>query len=98
LAYVETGVWQRNAQRANGFARQIGAAAAAALMHPVEANEVFLRLGTPAVARLRSGGFEFYDWGRENSGEARLVVSWDQPETDVDAMVSALRALPGAAT
>lgn len=95
LAYVETGLWLRNARRANEFARRLGAAAGATLMHPVEANEVFLRLGTTRVAQLRAGGFEFYDWGREGSGEARLVVSWDQPEADVDAMVAALKTLVG---
>jgi threonine aldolase len=92
LAYVETGVWQRNALRANSFARQIGAAAADVLMHPVEANEVFLRLGALRVQALRTAGFEFYDWGREGSGEARFVVSWDQPQDDVASLISALQA------
>ena len=86
LAYVETGLWQRNATRANDLARQIGRAAGAALLHPVEANEVFLHLGDERKARLRKAGFEFYDWGPETSGEARFVASWDQPEEDVAAL------------
>ena len=92
LAYVETGVWQRNARHANAGAQQIAAAAASALMHPVEANEVFVRPGAPRIAALRSAGFEFYDWGREGSGEARFVVSWDQPDDDIAALVNALQA------
>ncbi len=64
LAYVETGVWQRNARCANDFAQRIGRAAGAALMHPVEANEVFMSLGEECKARLRAAGFGFYDWGR----------------------------------
>jgi threonine aldolase len=91
-AYVETGVWKRNAARANELARRIGAAGGGALMHPVEANEVFLRLGDARKQELRAAGFEFYDWASERSGEARFVVSWDQPEEEVTALCRALGA------
>jgi threonine aldolase len=90
LAYVEAGVWERNARRANEMAQRIGRAAGAALMHPVEANEVFVRIGEPRKAALRAAGFEFYDWGSKACGEARFVASWDQPEQDVNALVAAL--------
>jgi threonine aldolase len=90
LAYLESGVWRRNAERSNGLAQRIGRAAGAALLHPVEANEVFVKLGVPARRQLREAGFEFYDWGAEGSGEARFVVSWDQPEADVPALCEAL--------
>jgi threonine aldolase len=90
LAYTETGVWQRNARRANDFARRIGQAASSALLHPVEANEVFVQLGDERKARLRNAGFEFYDWGPESSGEARFVASWDQRAEDVTALANAL--------
>jgi threonine aldolase len=90
LAYVETGVWQRNARRANEFAQRIGRAAGSALLHPVEANQVFVRLGDDRKAQLRTAGFEFYDWGPRASGEARFVVSWDQREEDVTALANAL--------
>jgi threonine aldolase len=91
LAYVESGVWQRNAARANRLAQDIARAAGAALLHPVEANEVFVGLGTARCEALRAAGFEFYDWGAASAGEARLVVSWDQPEADVAALCAALR-------
>jgi threonine aldolase len=91
LAYVETGAWRRNAERANRLAQNIGRAAGAALLHPVEANEVFLQLGDHRKAQLRAAGFEFYDWGPEASGQARIVASWDQVEQDVDALCKALR-------
>jgi threonine aldolase len=90
LAYVETGVWQRNARRANDLAQRIGRAAGSALLHPVEANEVFVQLGDGRKAQLRNAGFEFYDWGPQTSGEARFVVSWDQREQDVAALANAL--------
>ena len=90
VAYVATGVWQRNATRANALARKIGAAVGNALMYPVEANELFLRLGNERKQALRAQGFEFYDWGGAATGEIRLVVSWDQPEEEVDALCRAL--------
>jgi threonine aldolase len=90
LAYVETGVWKRNAQRTNRLAQDIGRAAGASLMHPVQANEVFVKLGVQRRQALRAAGFEFYDWGAQGAGEARFVVSWDQPEADVPALCAAL--------
>ena len=90
LAYLENDVWRRNAARSNGFARQIGAAAGPALLYPVEANELFLNLGSERMKRLRDAGFEFHPWDGESSGSARFVVSWDQPESDVAALCRAL--------
>jgi threonine aldolase len=93
LAYVETGVWRRNAERANALARSLGEAAGRRLLHPVEANEVFVELGAAGKASLRAAGFEFYDWGAPSSGAARLVASWDQDERHVEALRAALTAL-----
>ncbi len=93
LAYVETGLWRRNAERTNALAQRLAAAAAGALLHPVEGNELFLRLGVERRERLRAAGFEFYDWGPPQRGEARLVVSWDQLESEVEALSSALTRL-----
>jgi len=90
LTYLESGLWLKNAERTNHLAQRIGRAAGPALLHPVEANEVFLRLGSERRQRLRTQGFEFYDWGPAARGEARLVVSWDQPEEDVQALCAAL--------
>jgi len=90
LTYVEDGLWKRNAGRTNHLAQRIGRAGGQMLLHPVEANEVFLRLGNERRQQLRAGGFEFYDWGPESRGEARLVVSWDQPEEEVQALCEAL--------
>jgi threonine aldolase len=90
LAYVESDLWRRNAERANQMARRIGQAAGECLLHPVEANEVFLKLGDARKQALRRAGFEFYDWGADTSGEARFVVSWDQREEDVTALCDAL--------
>jgi threonine aldolase len=95
LAYVEDGLWLRLAAGANAHARRIGHAAGSLLLHPVEANEVFVRPGAAGIAALRAQGFEFYDWGASDSGEARFVVSWDQKEDDVAALCAALVAVSG---
>jgi threonine aldolase len=94
LAYVESNLWRRNAERTNSFAQRIARAADGLLMHPVEANELFLALGTERKQTLRTAGFEFYDWGADSTGETRFVVSWDQQEQDVAALCAALEALP----
>jgi threonine aldolase len=90
LAYVESGAWLRNAQRANSLAQRIAQAAGNRLLYPVEANELFLKLGDANKKALRDAGFRFYDWAAPASGEARLVVSWDQPEESVTALCKAL--------
>ena len=92
LACLEDGLWLRNASRANALARRLADAAGPLLRHPVESNEVFIAADAPRLAALRAAEFEFHDWGPEGSGEARLVVSWDQPEEDVDALAIALEA------
>jgi threonine aldolase len=59
-------------------------------LHPVEANEVFLRLTADEAAMLRDKGFDFYDWG---VGAARLVTSWNHKAADVTPLADAIRAL-----
>jgi len=92
LAYLADDLWLKLARRANTLAKDIGAAAGSSLLHPVEANEIFVKLGAERIASLRSRGFEFYDWGATHSGEARFVVSWSQSDDDVEALCRALRA------
>ena len=90
LAALEDDRWLTTARAANAGARTIAEAAAGRLLHPVEANEVFVALSSPEAARLRAQGFDFYDWA---DGEVRFVVSWDQPQAEIDALASALAAL-----
>ena len=90
LAMLEDDLWLANARAANAGARRIAAAAAGRLIHPVEANEVFVRLTAPEAARLRAQGFDFYDWG---VGEARLVVSWDQDASAIAPLAEAIAGL-----
>ncbi|WP_165323345.1 threonine aldolase family protein [Rhizorhabdus phycosphaerae] len=90
LAMLDGDVWLRNARAANAAAAHIANAAQARLLHPVEANEIFVRLTPEEATALRGQGFQFYDW---TPGVARLVCSWDQPADEVEALARAIRAL-----
>ncbi len=81
-----------NAARANQLAQRIGVAAGSSLRWPVQANMAFLRLDAGHQQQLRDLGFEFYPWGTEAESSIRLVVSWNQPESDVETLCKALSA------
>jgi threonine aldolase len=91
-AYIESGIWRRNAEHANRLAARIAAAAPELLSVDFETNQVFMKLGADRIAAL-SRDFGFYAWGPASSGEARFVCSWDTPEEDVDALCAALAKL-----
>ena len=90
--YIESGLWRRNAERANRLAARVAAAAPELLSVPFETNQVFMQLGEARIAAL-SHEFGFYAWGPAGSGEARFVCSWDTPDEDVDALCAALAKL-----
>ncbi|HMT40499.1 MAG TPA: beta-eliminating lyase-related protein [Sphingorhabdus sp.] len=90
LAFLEKDLWLDNAEAANAAAQIIADAAPERLLHPVEANEIFIRLSASDAATLRSRGFDFYDWGE---GAARLVTSWHHREEDVQPLAKAIAAL-----
>lgn len=73
LAMLEDDLWLANARAANASAALIAQAAGARLLHPVEANEVFVALSVKERAALRGQGFDFYDW---DAGSARFVTAW----------------------
>ncbi len=90
LALLEDNRWLDNARAANAGAARIATAAGARLIHPVEANEVFARMTPTEAATLRAESLDFYDWA---AGEVRFVVSWDQPQEEIDALAAALARL-----
>ena len=90
LGHLDDDLWLDCARGANAGAALLAEAAAGRLVHPVEANEVFLRVTPDEAAALRAQGFDFYDWG---PGEARLVVSWDQGADAIRPLADALRRL-----
>lgn len=89
-AMLKDDLWLANARAANAGAATLAGACGSRLMHPVEANELFVRLTAAEAAGLRAQGFDFYDWGE---GAARLVTSWDQDAAAVAPLASAIAAL-----
>ncbi len=90
LAMIEGDLWLESARAANSAARVVAAAAPQRLIHPVEANEVFVSASTAEADALRDQGFDFYDWG---PGEIRFVTSWDSTGESLDRLAAALAAL-----
>lgn len=98
LAYLDEEVWLKNARHANAMAAALSAGLrevpGAHLLHPVEANEVFVEFPENIVAALESEGFKFYRWPLHvsRSGVAiRLVTSYMTPKSDVEAFIAAAR-------
>jgi threonine aldolase len=90
LAMLENDVWLANARAANAGARLLADAAGDRLVHPAQANEVFLKANPVEAEALRALGFDFYDWAE---GEVRLVTSWDQAEEAIRPLAQAIAAL-----
>jgi len=90
LALLEDGLWLDNARAANAAAQTLATAAPQRLVHPVEANEVFVRVSAAEADSLRDQGFDFYEWG---PGEIRFVTSWDSQGEGVELLAAALARL-----
>ena len=95
LAMLAGDLWLANARAANAAAQEIAAACGERLLHPVEANEIFVALAPSEAVALRSKGFDFYDWPApaDRTGAARLVTSWNSRAEDVGALARAIAAL-----
>jgi len=96
LAYLQGGLWLDNARHANGMATRMAqglkSVAGARLLHPVDANELFVALPEPTVAALEKLGFQFYRWPLhvpETGVAIRLVTSYATLSADVDEFIGA---------
>jgi threonine aldolase len=90
LAMLDGNLWLENARAANAAAQEIAGSCRDRLLHPVEANEIFLRVCPEERAALRAQGFGFYDWG---SDAARLVTAWNSDPAAVSKLAMAIAAL-----
>jgi threonine aldolase len=91
-AYLERDLWLRNARHANRMAARLAEGLAATpgakLIHPVEANEIFIALPEPVIAALEAAGVGFYRWGGPGEGSLRLVTAFNTRAEDVDATIA----------
>jgi threonine aldolase len=96
-AYLENDLWLRLATHANDQAAALVAGLKSLngveLLHPVEANEIFIRLPLNVVDGLRQAGFDFYDWPGAAPGTIRLVTSFATKGEDVAKFVATAKAL-----
>ncbi|MGI9374840.1 MAG: threonine aldolase family protein [Tsuneonella suprasediminis] len=90
LVMLEGNLWLDNARAANAAAAEIAGACGDRLMHPVEANELFVTLSPEERKALRTQGFSFYDWGDD---AARLVTAWNTRADHVSALSQAIAQL-----
>ncbi len=98
LAYLRDDLWLRNARHANEIAGILAAGLAAIpgvrLLHPAQANEVFVVLPQGMAAALEEEGFGFYRWPmRLAPGEVviRLVTSFATSPAAAETLVDAAR-------
>lgn len=95
-ALLEGDLWHRNAAHANAMAAHLAARLRAEtgveILHPVEANGVFVRL-SPAQIEATIGRFPYYVFDKEH-GVARLMTTWDTTREFIDGFVDAVRAVP----
>lgn len=91
LAWLEKDLWLDLARRANAAAQEIKQrleqSGGAEIAHPVDGNEVFVRLDPALAEQLREAGAGFYGWP---DGSARFVASWCTSEAELAALDSAI--------
>jgi threonine aldolase len=100
IAYLKNGLWLENARHANAMALRMAEGlqriAGAKLLHPVEANELFVALPEATARDLESQGFHFYRWplrAAESGVTIRLVTCFATSSADVDEFIAAAAAI-----
>ena len=100
-AYLKAERWLELARHANRMATRLAQGLQrlpqAALLHPVEANEIFVRLPQGVTAGLKAAGFDFHDWSDAAPGTVRLVMAFNTDPAHVDAFVATATKLAAAA-
>jgi len=95
VGLLESGAWLRHAASANRCAalltKQLADVDGVKILHPVQANAVFVKMPQKTIDGLRSAGWRFYDF--IGSGGVRLMCSWDTTEQDVASLVADVRRL-----
>ncbi|WP_394692513.1 threonine aldolase family protein [Hyphobacterium sp.] len=90
LAWLRDDLWLDLARTANAAAAEVADTlrnAGADVIHPVDGNEVFVRLDEELAAQLRSAGVGFYSWP---DGSARFVACWSTTDDEIKALEQAL--------
>jgi threonine aldolase len=96
-AYLKDDLWLGTARHSNGMARRLAQGLAALpgieILHPVDANEIFLTLPLAVADGLEAADVRFYRWTSGPRPMIRLVASFETTAAEVDALLSAARRL-----
>jgi len=94
-AYLSDDLWRRNAMHANAMAARLAAELTTLpgvhLLHPVQANELFVTLAERVREGLLADGFKFYPWAAGGPDCIRLVTAFNTAEEDITALIDAAR-------
>ena len=94
-AYLNTGLWRRNAEHSNRMAQlllsELQGIDGIRVMYPVQVNSVFVQLPAEVWRQLQQEYF-FYDWDEVND-VVRWMCSFDTTEDDIRRFTAALRRL-----
>ncbi|HAD03125.1 MAG: threonine aldolase [Desulfuromonadales bacterium GWD2_61_12] len=95
IGMLRDGAMLRHAAHANVCARKLAVELAAIpgvrIVHPCEADAVFVALAPTLIDALRGRGWHFYTF--IGSGQARFMCSWNTTFADVEALVADVREL-----
>lgn len=90
IGMLENGALVRHAAHANAMAQRLAQAMPFKVLHPVEANAVFVEMDQPTLERLHAAGWFAY---RFLDGSVRFVCSWATTAEAVDEIAETLRGL-----
>lgn len=90
IGMLRDGAMVRHAAHANAMARRLAAAMPFKVLHPVEANAVFVEMDQARLERLHRSGWFAY---RFLDGSVRFVCSWATTAEAVDELAETLRGL-----
>ncbi len=97
IGLLKNGAFVRNAVHANRMAQLLAGELQrfpqVTIIHPVEANAVFVQLPEPWIEALHRQGWQFYTF--IGTGHARLMCSWQTSEQDIRELIGDIRHLAG---
>ena len=90
IGMLEDGAYVRHATHANAMAKKLAAAMPFPILHPVEANGVFVEMDEDRLSALHAAGWFVY---RFLDGSVRFMCSWATTEAAVEEMAETLRGI-----
>jgi threonine aldolase len=95
IGLLRDGALLRHAAHANTCAAQLATELAAVpgieVVHPCQANAVFVSMAPRLIELLRANGWQFYTF--IGTGQARFMCSWSTTRADIAALVDEVRSL-----